>query len=254
MQTIERLFRRDYIGEDVNISGVYKDKEWVYESEFIPNPFKNLPLSNRAVVIGNGSSRLEFDLKLICDYRIRSAFGEQTDWIPQITPKKFNTYGCNALYRDYKPDFIVATGDQIIQEIASSGYCDSSIAYAKKQEIVSYPGKFHVVPQDPQWNSGAICAYLAAFDGNKKIFLLGFDGIDSDDPYNVYVDTNGYPRVTTPSEALWVRSLSVVMNTYKDIEFIRVAPTVTFRIPEAWKYCLNFRTVNFRQFVLEADI
>jgi hypothetical protein len=255
MHTIKRLFRKDYTGEDVNITGVYEDREWHYQTEFISNPFHNLPLSNRAVVIGNGITRQEFDLKLICDHRVTTAWGQQSDWIPQITAKKFNTYGCNALYRDYKTDFLIATGDVIIQEIAASGYCTNSVAYAKKQEIVNFPGKFHVVPQDPQWNAGAIAAYLAAFDGNKKVFMLGFDGIDSNNSYNVYVGTNGYQGIESNlSESLWIQSLSLVMNTYQDVEFIRVAPTSSYRVPELWKYNLNFRTVDFRQFVLEADI
>jgi integrase/recombinase XerD len=45
-----------------------------------------------------------------------------------------------------------------------------------------------------------------------------------------------------------------ISNIYTDVEFIRVAPTNTFRSPESWKYLLNYRTINFRQFVIEADL
>jgi hypothetical protein len=255
VQTIKKVFRKDYTGEDVNLAGVYHDQAWHYETEFIANPFHNLPLGKLAVVIGNGITRLGFDLKLICDYRITTSFGERSAWLPQITPKRFNTYGCNAIYRDFKPDFVIATGDEIITEISASDYCNNSVVYAKKQEIVSYPGKFHVVPQDPQWNSGAIAAYLAAFDGNKTVYMMGFDGIDGNSSYNVFAGTPGYANLDANlSEALWVRSLAMVMSTYNSTEFVRVAPTSSFRIPESWRYCENFRTIDFRQFVLEADI
>ena len=256
MQIIDRLYRKDYTGEHVNTVGLYHEQKWHYEKEFVTNPFTNLPLSNRAVVIGNGISRLEFDLTHFLPSRETTAWGEFTPWMPPKSAKKFNTYGCNALYRNFRPDFVVATGTDIIQEIANSDYTNNNVVYANGQVVAQYSEKFHYIPQDLSFNSGAIAAYLAAFDGHKRVFMIGFDGIDNtNDNYNVYAGTNGYPtKDTTISESFWTIGLYNVMKMYEDVEFFRVAPTDTFRTPEPWKYLLNYRTINFRQFVCEADL
>lgn len=256
MQTVKQLYRKDYTGEDVNVAAEYVNQQWNYETEHVANPFENLPMSNRAVVVGNGVTRLAFDLKLFLASRDTTAWGERSEWKPPITTKRFNTYGCNALYRNYQPDFLVATGEAMIQELAADEYCANNIVYANKQTVTAYPGKFHYVPQDPQWNSGSVATYLAAFDGHKKVFMIGFDGVDSaDSSYTVYAGTNAYPAAhDAASEDYWELSMAAVFNSYPDTSFIRVCPTKNFRVPEAWKYCLNYRSVDFRQFVLEADL
>ena len=114
--------------------------------------------------------------------------------------------------------------------------------------------RYYNVPQDPQWNAGAVATYLAAFDEHRKVFLLGFDGID--DPtasYNIYEGTNGYPSAPY-SEEFWVQSMAEVFNTYPNTEFVRVMPEATARVPELWKYSSNFRQINYNQFVIEADL
>lgn len=256
MQLNQKLYRKDYTGEDVNVIGIYIDNQWQYQKEFVTNPFTNLPFSNHAVVIGNGVSRKDFDLRLFLDHRDVAAWGEVGAWKPAINPKKFNTYGCNAIYRNYRPDFVIAVGEDMIQEMANSNYCDDNPVYSNAWALPLYPGKFNYIPQDPGYNAGAIAAYLAAFDGHKKVFMLGFDGIDSiGDNYNIYAGTPGYPgNHVIISENFWVNSLNEIMQLYSDVEFVRVTPTANFRTPEPWKYLSNFRTVDFRQFVVEADI
>jgi hypothetical protein len=253
MQNIKQLYRKDYTGEDVSTQGKYENSEWVYTKEYVDNSFSVNPLSDRAVVIGNGISRLGFDLKhfLPCH---STALNDE--WTPAYSPKKFLTYGCNALYRDFETDFLVATGEDFVKEISDSAYCDNHIVYATNDVLPQYPNKFHFIPQEPTWNSGAIAAYLAAFDGHKRVFMLGFDGNDSvEQNYNVYAGTNAYPPVDVNIvEDFWAKSLSTVMSTYPDVEFIRVQSTSGYRTPEPWKYFANFRTIDFRQFVIESDL
>jgi hypothetical protein len=144
----------------------------------------------------------------------------------------------------------------MIQEVATSPYTKDHIAYANNSAVVEWQGRFHVIPQDPPWNSGTLAAYLAAFDGHKKIFLLGFDNNDTaGHNYNVYANTPCYPKLeSNVVESFWIESMLVLMTTYSDVEFIRVAPNANFTTPEAWKYFVNFRTIDFHRFVLEADI
>jgi hypothetical protein len=252
MQKIKQLYRKNYLGEDVVVDRVYENSKWNPTQEFVANPFPAQPLSDRALVIGNGTSRLDFDLRIILEHRVGNFH-----WSQSLSQRKFFTYGCNALYRDFKTDFLILTGnDDFIKDVAHSGECEARVVYAPNWALFDHPGKFNYIPQSPNWNSGAIAAYMAAFDGHKKVYLMGFDGNDTPNfNYNVYADTQHYPsKSDNVLEDFWVQSLAAVLSAYPDVEFIRVAPTEKFRTPEIWKYFLNFKTISFRQFVLEADV
>jgi len=56
-------------------------------------------------VIGNGESRRGFDLN-----KLRSLG---------------TTIGCNALYRDFDPDYLISVDRAMVEEICRSGYADS---------------------------------------------------------------------------------------------------------------------------------
>lgn len=245
MQRIAKAYRKNYLGEDIVVDRTYENTEWSEVTEFIPNQIANQQVSNQALVIGNGISRKEFDLNLLKRHKagLRGI-------------RRLQTYGCNALYRDFEPDFLFAVGTDIVQEIAYSGYCDNHVVYANKWNIADYPKKFYLIPEDPSWNSGSLAAYMACFDGHKKIYLLGFDGNDNNGyNYNIYADSPGYPSINkTITESIWEKTMKKVFDTYTDVDFVRVAPTVNFRISESWKYCLNLRSIDFRQFVIEADL
>jgi hypothetical protein len=245
MQTLKRLYRKDYQGEDVITDLVRENNQWNKTEEYIPNQVSNLQVSNRALIIGNGPTRLGMDFDVIKNHKagIRGR-------------SRLQTYGCNALYRDFTPDFLVATGDEIVNEISNSDYCTDHIVYANAWAIAGYPQKFYLIPQDPAWDAGSIAAYLACFDGHKKIFLMGFDGNDPNGrDWNVYNGTAGYANVgSTISEEFWSVTMYKLFNIYSDVEFVRVMPTEQYRIPERWKFCTNFRQIDFRQFVIEADL
>jgi hypothetical protein len=245
MQLINPLLRANYTGEDVTTQLVYQGGRWNATNEFVRNQVTNLQISNQALVIGNGISRLDFDLRHVKTHRA-GLFGAN----------RLQTYGCNASYRDYESDFVIAVGEEIVKEIAQSGYCEDHIVYANGEGIVQHPQKFYLIPQDPHWNSGALAAYMACFDGHQKVYLMGFDGNDvTNGHYNVYSNTSGYYTADTNiPEEFWEQTMLLVMNTYPTVDFVRVMPTRNFRLPESWKYQTNLRTINFRDFVLEADV
>ena len=63
-------------------------------------------MTNRVFCIGNGESRSSIDLNKLRPYG--------------------KIYGCNALYRNFTPDVLVAVDSGIIHEIYHSGYCDNN--------------------------------------------------------------------------------------------------------------------------------
>lgn len=245
MQRIKKLYRSEYTGEDMVTDLTWERGEWKQTKEFIDSAVTNNQTSNRAVVIGNGESRVDFDLGLIQNHR-GGLFGSTT----------LQSYGCNALYRDFEATFSVATGPDMIAELKDSGYCDNHIVYANAQFIAKNPGKFYLIPQDPAFNAGSIATYLACFDGHKQVYLLGFDFThDGNANNNVYAGTNAYtPADTVTSDAIWIKAMSQIMETYADVDFVRVCATKEFRGPEALKYLPNYRQISYREFVLEADL
>lgn len=246
MQKITKQYRSSYAGEAV-ITELVRDKQnWKLKEEFIKNQVANNQLSNQAVIIGNGTSRLSNDLLPNFKNHRGGLLGS----------RRLQTYGCNALYRDFTPDFLVCTGKEMAKELANSGYCDNHIVYSSAATIMENPGKFYLTPQNPSWNAGAIAAYLACFDGHKKVYLYGFDGQEPAEPINnVYTGSNAYPKATqVVSDAVWGAMLGHIMSVYDDVEFVKVSFSGNTNVPAEWKDKLNFRQIDYRQFALEVDL
>ena len=210
------------------------------------NAVTNNQISNRAVIIGNGPGRLDFDLNNLKKYS------------GLLGAKTLQTYGCNALYRDFATDFLVATGNNgIIDEIADSSYVNDHIVYTNSIHLLEHPGKFYLIPYDPYADAGTTAAYIAAFDGHKKIYMLGFDGYDlPGHNSNVYADTNGYDskwEFEVEGDKL-INNRVQLCNVYNDVDFVWVTIRGTNTIPEALKWVKNFRQISFRDLVLECDL
>jgi len=245
MLKLNKFYRRYYQGENIVVERNYSSGIWQDTTEMVPNAVINSQISEQAVVIGNGPSRLDFDLNLIKNHKGGL-----------LASKALQSYGCNALYRDFTPNFLVAVGNEIIKEIANSNYTTDNIVYTDALHLLEYPNKFYLIPHNPYTDAGTAAAYIAAFDGHKKVFLLGFDGQDNSNyNYNVYAGTNAYQPLTAQvSDNKWVADRTILFNTYTETEFIRVTIKNTEPIPEPWKYCSNFRAINLNQFALEADL
>jgi hypothetical protein len=56
MQTIKKLFRNTYQGEDIHSLATYQAGEWTYDKEFVPKAINNQRFGKSAAVVGNGSS------------------------------------------------------------------------------------------------------------------------------------------------------------------------------------------------------
>ncbi len=227
MQKLKQIFRSSYAGESIVSELVLADNNWEPKTEYIANSVFTTYTTKQAVAIGNGPSRDQFDLGLIERHKggIRAA-------------DKLQSYACNLVVQQgFTPDFLVVTDPGKVKTIAESDYPNDHIVYTNAQYILDYPGKFYLVPQNPPYDAGAMAAYLACFDGHKKLFLLGYDGY-SDDAENSF----------------YIKTLIHVMDTYKETEFIRVCPTRKTLCSVELQKRVNFRQIDFRDFVLEADI
>jgi hypothetical protein len=248
MQKIKRLYRSNYAGEELIREMHLTGGEWVKTSEYIPNAIENKQISGKAVVLGNGPSRLEHNDDLFSLLKNHKG--------GLLASGAVQTYGCNAIVRDFTPDFVVAN-DAMASELVNTGKCDDNIIYGTSEMMLKYPGKFYLIPQNPNWDAGSMAAYLACFDGHKQVYLFGFDSHSGHDDvqFNVYSGTNGYPtEISKNTQRYFEESMLRVIQTYNNVDFVRVSPTREYYMPESWKYQLNLRQITFRDFVIEVDL
>lgn len=256
MIKIKKLYRDTHLMDDVVTHYTYENSQWDTTIEQVKSNVVNNQISNTAVVLGNGPSRLQLNpnlFNLLTNHRGGL-----------LAAGRVQTYGCNAIIRDFTPDFLVATGSEIVNEIAGDDWHDQNryyqrtIVYSTADAVLEFPSKFYLIPQNPGWNAGSVAAYLACFDAHKKIYLMGFDCYNAPEATihdNVYANSPGYPVDGEPvTDSYFTMSLLHVMQTYNDVEFVRVMPTESWYCPDAWQYRTNFRQINFRQFTLEVDL
>lgn len=175
---IQPIEWKKYEGETVVVNTIIRKGKRIQETAFYEDKVKAEPTGN-AYVIGNGPSRNGFDLN-----RLKSS-GQ--------------TYGCNALYRDFMPDFIFSVDTRMTQQMVADGVGLKTIHYAPSLEVnrPQSKGMLHLIPNNPHWISGNAAFWTAGVHGHKNIYLLGFDFREygEGELNNIYQDTDCYgPR------------------------------------------------------------
>lgn len=243
---MERLFRSDYLGEFVihvnnRIRGkVEQVREW------IPNTINHMH-TGRALVVGNGLSRLQIPVSFELFTNHKGGLHGNM---------KLSVYGCNGIYRDAAPHFLIVNNPLIAKEIAETGYAKNNVVLTTQKNILSHPDLFHLIPFNPNFDAGSTALYMAAFDKHNHVYFMGFDGQDSTTfNNNVYAGTYGYPATTAHVGGdRWIENSRKIFDTYSNTEFIRVMPGGNESMPESWKYCSNVKQIGIRQFISECDI
>lgn len=167
-----------------------------------------------AFVIGNGVSRQGVPLNDLKQYG--------------------KIYGCNALYRDFVPDVLVATDRPISTRIQDEGYAIKHKFYTRRPFEGS--GAKRLPQQYYGYSSGPNALGLACLDGARRIYLIGFDmGPGTHKGFNnIYADTEFYKTATaTPTfTGNWIKQVCKIAQDYYDNQYIRVCGSTTARIPE----------------------
>ena len=147
-------------------------------------------------VIGNGESRKNFDLSLL---------------------DKHITYGCNAIFRDYKVSVLVSKDLNITDELYQSDYLDTNKAYTYPDVRTFILNKYNDETSQKNANlfpipntnthihyyAGLQALTLAVKEKPNNIFILGFDMTNNDNNQfnNMYKDTNAYKTSTQEGPA-----------------------------------------------------
>lgn len=170
---------------------------------------------SNAIIVGNGTSRLSISLL-------------QLHGTAPI-------YGCNALYRDYAPsylipDYLVAIDNGIIREIQQSDF--------PKDRLIIPPPNEQWEPADcnpmrPRSNAGVNAILEAIKHGATNLILLGFDFVIMDriqSVSNVYDGTINYgldTRATLHDNVGRVHYLNYVARKNLDKSFFLCYPNTS---------------------------
>ena len=128
-----------------------------------------------AFIICNGESRREFDLDRL---------------------KPYPTFGCNALYREWEPTWLVSIDPGITKEIQESNF-DSDRHIVPPLEEQYEPVEYNSA--QPRSNAGMNAIQEAVRRGYNKLYILGMDFILEDARFtmsNVYDGTDNYTMET----------------------------------------------------------
>lgn len=173
-----------------------------------------------------------------------------------INPEDLRTYGkvygCNALYRTFSPDYLVAVDVKMILEIAKSGY-------QLKNEVWTNPNKsYHTIKNlnffhpSKGWSSGPTSLWLATQHQYNKIFILGFDyrGLDDGKKFNnLYADTPNYKKSYDGATFFgnWLRQTVSVIKDNPNTRYYRVITPDNYCPPELNKLD-NLTTITVEDF------
>jgi hypothetical protein len=156
-----------------------------------------------AFVLGNGRSRQAID--------------------PEQLRRHGPIYACNAIYREFAPDVLVATDRPIAMTIQNSGYALKHRFHTRRPEPES--GALHLHKPYMGFSSGPNAVGLACRDGYETIYMLGFDlGTTNGEFNNVFADTEFYKKSTDPPTFAgnWMRQILQICNDHPGKQFIRV--------------------------------
>jgi len=199
-----------------------------------------------AFVIGNGESRLKLDLT-------------------ELKPIGL-TVGCNALYRDFNPDFLSCCDQRMVQEAKKTyqGPIYTRPEWNQSTNCLPYPQlpyKGDKREDNPwHWNSGphainiACKSSRAGWMGQRAnlIFLIGFDLTEPEQKIvnNVYKGTENYDASRPVDPRYWHHQLAKLYESYPKCSFVWIVPN-SITTPTSWTHENFFREPikNFQNFV-----
>lgn len=182
---------------------------------------------NIACVIGNGPSRTQFDLHCI--------------------NASMYTYGCNVLYRDFMPNYLISMDWHVVLEILENDVHHQTSFYTQdnanfnnmspdKKERINW-----LKNMNKRLDSGNSALEVALDHEYETIYMIGFDYNTDDKLPNIYHGTKNYARNSSiPSAASmageWQQRLRKLIKQYPDTQIIRVNGSSTIMTSDATNY------------------
>ena len=226
-QKAKKRAKKDQIAQQVRIEEHQKEiQEQVQKQE------EERKTNKIAFVLGNGISR-----KSINPYNLKELG---------------SIYGCNALYREFQPDYLIAVDTKMVLEINKSGYQKNNEVWTNPNKAYSRFKGFNYFNPSKGWSSGPTALWLASQHKHDKIYILGFDymGINEGKNFNnIYADTRNYKtsKDTATFFGNWMRQTSSVIQNNPQKRYIRVIDDKGY-IPKDLQQFSNLEHITVSEF------
>ena len=191
---------------------------------------QNNQQNNIAFVLGNGTSRSNLNLDGI--------------------KGKGTIYGCNALYREFEPDFLIAVDTKMVNEIIASGYHNTHQVWTNPNKGITSKSNVNFFSPHKGWSSGPTALWMASQQKFDEIFIFGFDYQGINGKFNnVYADTFNYKKSNDAATFFgnWLSQTEKVIKEFKHIQFYRVIEPGSF-IPDKLQGIPNLKHITYEFF------
>lgn len=168
---------------------------------------------NIAFCIGNGPSRMRFDLESL--------------------KNRGKTYGCNYLIETFPLDHTIVVDRMLLTNMVSQGYQDRTSLHTRKkwQNAIGVELNYLDAPikdikqrwdNEIHWGSGTHALNLAASHGADLVIMLGYDLYAG----NIYSN-----RDVDPS--CWIYQISRLFDKFPDTQFVQIQ-SKDWKVPGSW--------------------
>ena len=190
---------------------------------------------NVAFVLGNGNSRADIN--------------------PAELKRYGKLYGCNALFRSFVPDHLIAVDTKMIKEITQTGYHNSHSVWTNPNRYTREIPNLNLFNPNLGWSSGPSALNLASGHGYDTIYILGFDyvgtGKNNELVNNIYAGTHNYKQTTERATYFgnWQRQTATCIKRNTKVKYIRVIDTQSSYVPEpliGLQNLTHFTVENFK--------
>lgn len=185
---------------------------------------------NIAFVLGNGRSRLKLHLESL---------------------KKFATvYACNAIYRDFDPDYLVAVDTKMVNEIVKNEYHKNHSVWTNPNRGVKNIENLNFFNPHKGWSSGPTALWFASQHKYRDIYIFGFDYQGLNGKFNnVYANTFNYKKSNDSAtyHGNWLNQTYTTIKENKEINYYRVIDTSGY-IPDKLTTLENLNHISFEEF------
>ena len=220
---IREQYRVDYEGEFVITESRWSGGKKSQNREWVENPIENQHISGRAACIASDVDKERFDYT-----RLQRHKGGL------LGSKKLQTYGLGSITKEMRLDFAVETNKEILSDILERTYSTDNIVYSTTRNCLMNPGEFYLIPYNTVMSLEALILWLAAFDGHKEIFMIG------------------YNNETLGLTSEWMSHVNTVISVFPSVKFTLVGEETI--MPIEWRKNANVNCVDHRTFVTCCDV
>ena len=220
---IREQYRADYEGEFVITESKWSGGKKTQNREWVKNPVNKQHISGRAACIASDVDKERFDYT-----RLQRHKGGL------LGSKKLQTYGTGSITKEMRLDFAVEINKPILQDILARAYSTDNIVYTTTRNCLVNPGEFYLIPYNTLMAMEALILWLAAFDGHKEIYMIGYNNL-----------TKG-----TTSE--WMSHVNTVISVFPSVKFTLVGEETI--MPVEWRKNANVECMTHRGFVTHCDV